>query len=93
MTNNEIIARWAGWKRNRFDYRTPDYENSDAAAITLLPVLVEKKLNVELTSGTGGWWARLWDRDLCIVNTVLHPTISAAITSAVLALIESGGAR
>lgn len=92
MTNNEKIARWAGWKRNRFDYRTPDYENSDAAAITLLPVVAEKGYYIDLITILNhkkNKWRCTISKNNTIISITSNLTISATITQAVMTLIES----
>lgn len=73
----------------------PDYENSDASAITLLPVLVEKGYKPELawvTFVTPNCWEFIVHSPTCREKDrvrVKAPTISAAITQAILKLIES----
>jgi hypothetical protein len=108
MTDNKKIAEWLGYKvvagsvflfeEDRGWYRhgaLPDFENSNAAAIELLPVLVEKGYMVNLMCIP----ATCHQYCCGIMESSEEPapeiertgeTISAAITSAIIALIEKG---
>lgn len=108
MTNNEKIARWAGTKcicnltyKYHEDYCAlhvvPDYENSDAAAVTLLPVLAEKGYwfdmhmatrNTQVQVNIHHYYCEDARLDKCAA-IAMKPSISAAISSAILQLIES----
>ena len=92
MTSNEKIQLWHTGNKYPIGYGCPDYGNSDAAAVTLLNVLVEKGYTAQLGC-TGD------DRWCCIGKYNDGPdsrlvekhrsTIASAVTSAILALIES----
>lgn len=69
-----------------------DYENSDAAAIMLLPELVERGYEPCLEYDVCKWMFAIWkyeDSKESIAVQRLADTISHAITQAVLTLIES----
>lgn len=88
MTSQEInvnIAEWLGWKYSDKGY-IPDFYDSDADAITLLPVLAGKGWDVDLLNDGGKW--------LFIAGEMTEyaegETISQAICAAILELIEKG---
>ena len=102
------IAEWLGWvNRNQHGnpcwyrgneflcYYLPNWIGDDAKAVALLPVLVEKGFWVELKH----YKSHAWRLDCGIYgeHTSFGPcasTISAAITTAILALIDAEkGAR
>lgn len=69
----------------------PDYLNDDAAAMSLLDTLVEKGYRVCLETFNGGWrllYTKLSNSPSSVWDYEKGFSISAAITSAVLALIE-----
>lgn len=101
MTNNEKIALWVGLDTHTCDphsfhcedcfrgsSQTPDYENSDAAAVTLLSVLVEKGYDYLIDGDADRIEVEIFCADSRVV-LVSNLSISAAITSAILQLIES----
>jgi hypothetical protein len=101
--DDRLIASWLGHKivehcpcgegcdsietQHGIEY-LPDYSTSDSDAIALLPVLVEK-YSVRLEDDLE-WSFTIWadTADKWIVKAFNKPTIAAAITSAVLQLIE-----
>lgn len=69
----------------------PHYTTSDADAISLLPVLVERGWLVNLSNTPDGWRCMIHkgeygERE---VFTSIKSTIAAAITTAIIQLIES----
>ena len=95
MTDNEKLARWQGWEEYHSDINkhVPDYLNDDAAAMSLLDTLKQKKYwytlqnNVDGTSsfviGNGVW--QDWD------NALAQDTgynVAGCIRDAVLEVIE-----
>jgi hypothetical protein len=89
-----------GWYAEKSDltylFNQDDAEIPLSAAIELLPVLVEKGYEVGLVKSTetqGNWIFMAGKRkpDGSIVDVEsAKPTISAAITSAIIALVEKG---
>lgn len=88
MTDNEKIARWAGlgnWL---------DFKNKDQDAVLLLPILASKRYAFQLH----GWLK--YQLDIYVIDEngnktcvheddeTLYTTISAAITAAILQLID-----
>jgi len=111
MNDNQKIAEWLGWKTNSYgyfnppdlhpmmnalhNYEVPNYKTSNADAISLLPVLVERGWNVCLRNvdipERTKWEFGAYKEDseyLEIESLQLKPTIAQAISSAVLELIE-----
>lgn len=71
----------------------PDYQKSDAAAMTLLPVLVERGYTFRLYyTKESGYDFAIWGEDewldMAMVGEASQPTIFQAITAAVCALID-----
>lgn len=102
---NGIIAKWMGWKeyqseehpeiryidKNYIVYEG-DFATSDADAISLLPVLVERGYNYKMESRKPGnvffqIYSHGWD---AVTKFNTENTISKAITAAVLQLVEQG---
>ena len=105
---NQKIANWA--KATPFYYCTDpatgediytyglgmDYQHSDAAAITLLPVLVERGYQYNLDSLGGNVYnceIYLPAGDFPIGRAYSHPSISEAITVAITILIDKEGSE
>lgn len=98
MTDNDKIkiAKWAGWaKTNGGNWINPltklikfthPYYSTDAEAIALLPVLVEKGYFVQMECGNDAWVRVIIGSD--IVEGCIRPTIHEAVTAAVLQVIE-----
>jgi hypothetical protein len=112
--DDKKIAEWVGWKNNKYGFFTPpgldpnaptyptipNYTTNDSAAITLLPVLVEKKYHPELYLSRGDclWSFRIWQRrpdepggTYDVIAFESGGTIAASITSAILSLIAREG--
>lgn len=101
MTDNEKLARWQGLDSHTCDenafhcdgcqrgsIQTPDYLNDDAAAMSLLDTLVEKKYHPVLrtSDATEGWRLAIYD-DYCnaqIVEITGKPTRREAVVAACL---------
>lgn len=102
MTNNEKIARWIGhyvtptgyiMNDGEVGYPLPYYENSDAAAVTLLSVLVGKGYDIALEHDSNGWILSYIKDTSGVIGVIYkdggyYPTLSQAITYAILQLIE-----
>jgi hypothetical protein len=74
-------------------YRT-FFSESDYSSVLLLQVLVEKGFNPMLHHHTNGWYAQIWGADDLppedrLKAEAMGKTISAAISAAVVLLIES----
>jgi len=104
--DDAIIAEWLGWtdcrKRAQGEWGgfTPDnygaiiphFTTSDADAISLLPVLVERGYNVSVSDYyLRSWVACIEQDDMDNINSPQSPTIAAAISGAVLELIGREG--
>lgn len=111
--DDQRIVEWLGWKRTTdsaygicwlkgknllTDQDIPHYTTSNAAAISLLPVLVEKEYYPLLElKYDDRWHLELWERvevspghfESGLVSSGADKTIAAAITTAVLQLIKS----
>lgn len=100
MTNNEKLARWQGWNREKnhshwwrtpaFELvcRYPDYLNDDAAAMSLLDTLVEKGYLPELVYlNCKHWQCEVWKGNY-LHAVSKEPTRREAVVAACLELIE-----
>jgi hypothetical protein len=99
MTTNEKVARWLGWYQipsssfwRRPDGNVvilPDFEGDNTEAITLMPVLVEKGYEgVTLSNYKNFGWMLHTNLVPEWLLVDCKPTISQAITSAVILLID-----
>jgi hypothetical protein len=88
--DDKKIAEWLGWEEDISQgiAGCPHYTTSDADAITLLPVLVERGYDWSLRTigyAPPNTECCIYKDDIEIV--ILQPTISKAITSAILELM------
>jgi len=101
MTDNERLAKWQEWEEYHSDMNkhVPDYLNDDAAAMSLLDTLVEKRLDSRLQSFSDDplperWQMTIWHSECygvgCLVD-IYKPTRREAVVAAVLELIEQSG--
>ena len=91
--NNGFRRYWSRWPGETYTINTlPHYTTSDTDAISLFPVLADREYTFDL-SWTGSkvydWTFGIYKNDKEVVWICKQPTIAAAISSAVLQLIES----
>ena len=93
MTDNEILARWQGWKTTKDGRQTIsiplDYPNDDAAAMSLLDTLVEKGMMPVLRivdTNTRLWRVAIYDNycDNQLVEITGKQTRREAVVAACL---------
>ncbi len=90
--NDATIGKWVGMSPRHIVMELPSFTTSDADAISLLPVLVERGYNVSVSDYyLRSWVACIEQDDMDNINSPQSPTIAAAISGAVLELIGREG--
>jgi len=88
MTDNEKLAKWAGFNDLMIRAACPNYCRRDSEAVELLNVLVEKGLEAQVWTANKEWGLTINYYHYPINGEGTYPTIHEAITSAVLAMIK-----
>ena len=93
QTNCKYCGRTNDPRYFDFDSINPDYLNDDAAAMSLLDTLVEKKCRPELWHNEKTWQFEIWERDDGITDSgellavAKKTTRRAGVCAAVLEMI------